>query len=548
VKRLAQAPPRCGAALAIPENIMQPRQSVWPVIFASLLVALAAAVSVYGLNRWAGKSAETELKLVDLRGALNALDGLEWRAISYKQIDAELDERIEAALQRADELLETIATGTDAQALVGLHRQYVLAMKQEFALIKAGELDQAVQYDEAKVDPAFEKLAEEIAGVAMEKGEAARRVSQHADLGMALSLLLAAGSVGGIFARFTRARERQASALKQALHNLQQAQDQLVQSGKLAALGQLVAGIAHEVNTPLGAIRAAAGNAMNALQAALAALPDLGRRLDAVQQAAFFALLRESLGGAPLQSTADRRTRKRALAEQLDKAGIDDSRRLADLLLDIGVHERLDEALPLLRHPDRDWLLTLAYDLTRLRGNSETILDAVERASKVVFALKNYARVDHSQDKQPVDLRASIETVLSLYGSQIKQGIEVQRDFADVPPISGHADELVQVWTNLIHNAMHAMDGRGRLHLRSAQHDGHAVVSVTDSGPGVPADLQQRIFEPFFSTKARGEGTGLGLHICQQIIAKHGGVIRLDSAPGKTTFSVRLPLETAVSI
>lgn len=96
-----------------------------------------------------------------------------------------------------------------------------------------------------------------------------------------------------------------------------------------------------------------------------------------------------------------------------------DSRRLADLLLDIGVRDRIDIALPLLLHPARDWLLTLAYDLTRLRGNSETILDAVERASKVVFALKNYARVEHNVDKQLIDVRASIETVLNLYGNQL---------------------------------------------------------------------------------------------------------------------------------
>jgi len=527
---------------------MQRSQSIWSVIFVSLLVALVAACSIYGLNRWASQSANTELQLVDLRGALYTLDGLEWRAISKKQIDAELEERIEEAVERADKLMEAIGVTGVGPELATLHAAYVQAIKKEFALIKAGEIDEALEFDEAQVDPAFDTLAKAIASEASAMDDAHRRVSRYADIGMGLSLLFAAATVALIFTKFTRVRERHATELKKALEDLRQTQDQLLQSGKLAALGQLVAGIAHEVNTPLGAIRAAAGNAMKALQAALSALPELGHRLDAAQQLAFFDLLKQALSGHAPDSTSERRALKRALAEQLDANGIGDSRRLADLLLDIGVRERIDAALPLLRHPDRDWLLTLAYDLTRLRGNSETILDAVERASKVVFALKNYARVEHSEDKQPIDVRASVETVLDLYGSQIKQGIEVERAFADVPPVNGHADELVQVWTNLIHNAMQAMDGRGRLQLGSTQHDGHVVVSVTDSGPGVPGELQTKIFEPFFSTKPRGEGTGLGLHICQQIVAKHGGAIELDSKPGKTTFSVRLPLDQAVAV
>lgn len=523
---------------------MAERQSVRFVISAALVVALAAAASIYALSHWANVSARTELQLVDLRGELHAIEALEWRAISKQQIDAELDGRIAKSSARVQNLIDRIepTAAGQSQPLVELHRHYVDVMAKEFALIKAGEIAEALELDEAVVDPAFDKFADAINEAAADKHADKERVGAFADLGMALALLMAAGIVGGLFSSFTRSRDRQAQALRQALVELKQTQDQLVLAGKMAALGQLVAGIAHEVNTPLGAIRAAAGNALNALQAALAELPKLGHHLDPAQQTAFFALLDDALASNQLVTTRERRPLKNALAERLEAAGIDDSRRLADLLIDIGVRDSLDRVLPVLRHPQRDWLLTLAYDLTRLRGNNETILAAVERASKVVFALKSYARVEHSEDKQLVDLSASIETVLELYRGQIKQGIDVEREFAALAPIHGHADELVQVWTNLIHNAMHAMDGRGRLHLSSAEQDGHAVVSVTDSGPGVPPDLQAKIFEPFFSTKARGEGTGLGLHICQQIVAKHGGKIKLASAPGKTTFSVWLPV------
>ena len=146
-----------------------------------------------------------------------------------------------------------------------------------------------------------------------------------------------------------------------------------------------------------------------------------------------------------------------------------------------------------------------------------------------------------------VDLQESLETVLELYNSQIRQGVELERSFQSVPLVAAHADQLIQVWTNLIHNAVQAMDGKGKLHLATHQHAGQIVVSVTDSGPGIPADVQEKIFEPFFTTKARGEGSGLGLHICKEIISRHDGKIQVSSLPGRTTFNVWLPATEPVT-
>jgi signal transduction histidine kinase len=120
-------------------------------------------------------------------------------------------------------------------------------------------------------------------------------------------------------------------------------------------------------------------------------------------------------------------------------------------------------------------------------------------------------------------------------------GINVKRSYGKLPPITAYVGELNQVWTNLIHNAAQAMGNRGELLIETSAEDGDVEVAIQDSGPGIPADVLPRIFDPFFTTKGKGEGTGLGLSISARIIEKHGGTIRVDSAPGRTRFTIRLP-------
>ena len=132
--------------------------------------------------------------------------------------------------------------------------------------------------------------------------------------------------------------------------------------------------------------------------------------------------------------------------------------------------------------------------------------------------------------------------VLTLYNNQIKQGVEVVKHYQDTPAILGYPDELNQVWTNLIHNALQAMNYKGKLELTVKKEDNYVVISIWDNGKGIPEEIKPRIFEPFFTNKPLGEGSGLGLNIVKRIIEKHGGEISVTSKPNDTTFLVKLPI------
>lgn len=354
--------------------------------------------------------------------------------------------------------------------------------------------------------------------------------------------------------RLQKSLEEKNQTLQEALQFLQAAQQEMIQMEKMAALGQLIAGVAHEINTPLGAIRASSNNSLKALAAALTRLPQLFERLSPEAQADFFALVEQALQTDGPLTTRQKRQAKRSLAQHLRESGFDKADLIADTLADMGLYEEVEPFFPLLRHNEVDFLLGLAYDLVRLQSNHRNINQAVDRAAKVVFALKSYTHYDQSGEPVLANIEAGLETVLTLYYNYLKKGVEIVRDYADMPDIWCYPDELNQVWTNLIHNALQAMQYQGRLEISlMPQHivvkkdtlspGDYVVVSVTDDGPGIPDTVRPRLFEPFYTTKAPGEGSGLGLNISQKIVEKHGGQIIVTSRPGETTFSVWLPMK-----
>jgi len=177
-------------------------------------------------------------------------------------------------------------------------------------------------------------------------------------------------------------------------------------------------------------------------------------------------------------------------------------------------------------------------------GNGiETIAVSTQKTAKVVFALKNFAGTGQSKEKQPADLQASIENVLILYDNQIKQNAVLKTHFAKLDPIPCYIDELNQVWTNLIHNALQAMNDQGILEIRLEKKDNAARITIRDNGQGIPEEIQKKIFDPFFTTKKTGEGSGLGLDTVQKIVEKHNGIVDFESRINEgTAFFVSIPL------
>jgi PAS domain S-box-containing protein len=342
--------------------------------------------------------------------------------------------------------------------------------------------------------------------------------------------------------RAEHALQQKNEELSNTLQQLRATQAELIQSEKMAALGQLVAGIAHEINTPLGAIRSSIENIAEFLTETLQDLPDFFRQLPSDRYSDFLALMKRSTQKKSTFSSKEKRQFKRQLIHELESFEVADSDTIADTFVDMGIYDDIIPFLPLVKDQAGKKTLNTAYQISSLSRSTSTIVTATDRAAKMVFALRTYARYDVTAQKVEASITDGIETVLTLYYNQLKQGVEVQRNFAELPPVLCYPDELNQVWTNLIHNALQAMEHQGTLAIDVAQVNHQAVISFMDSGKGIPPEILPKIFNPFFTTKSAGEGSGLGLDIVHKIVRKHQGSITVDSIPGKTTFTVFLPI------
>ncbi len=314
-----------------------------------------------------------------------------------------------------------------------------------------------------------------------------------ADGALAVEIALYAGVHEGVRRRFAlfddvtarAGREaelnRRHEELQRTYHRLASAQEQLLQSEKMASIGQLAAGVAHEINNPigyvhsnLGTLREYCGSLIALIEAYAAQVPDDGP-------------------DTPLRQLRDR--------------------------LDI------------------DFILG---DLPQLLDESR---EGIERVTKIVQDLKEFSHVGRDERMRPADLHKGLDSTLNIVWNELKYKVQLEKHYGELPLVECHASELNQVFMNLLINAGQAIAERGTIVLATGLDEGHVWVSIADSGCGIPEDALQRIFDPFFTTKPIGRGTGLGLAIAYRIIAKHHGRIEVQSRVGfGTTFRVVLPV------
>ncbi len=295
--------------------------------------------------------------------------------------------------------------------------------------------------------------------------------------------------------------DERTAELQEALATLKRSQQQIIESAKMAALGQLIAGVGHEVNTPLGAIKSSIGNIETSLHDTLSQLPLLFQVLTPEQQNEFMELLNHAFKHQVFLTTREERKIRKGLEEKLADIGLENTRNMANIFIKLGILDDPSPYFPLLRTEHAEMIFNVAYKLADLNSNASNISLAVEKASKVIFALKNFARFDMADRAVKFSLKDGLETVLTIYHNQIKRSISLTTEYEDLAEIYCYPDELNQVWTNLIHNALQAMEYKGDLKILLSQSNGFQRVQIQDSGPGIPDDLLGKIFTPFSPPK-----------------------------------------------
>ncbi|QIR39330.1 cyclic nucleotide-binding domain-containing protein [Tolypothrix sp. PCC 7910] len=321
-------------------------------------------------------------------------------------------------------------------------------------------------------------------------------------------------------------------------------ESQLQQQEQLASLGKLSAGLAHELKNPAAAGARVAEELRSRFQESQTLALRLNQYSFTPAQLDFLAQLQQDSRVSHKLDLISQSDREDEITDWLEDHQVNQAWQITSTLVDAGLDaDKLDALADQI--PDvaiNDVVHWLGANLTTL-GLIGEIEQSTARISELVQSIKSYAHINPLQQHQ-VDIHQGIENTLTMLGHKLKGGIAVTREYnPNLPLINTYGSELNQVWTNLLDNSIDALEGKGKIWIRTYQKDDYVIVEIADNGPGIPPEIQTRIFEPFFTTKGVGKGSGLGLDIVHSLIVdKHHGQINLHSQPGDTRFQVLLPI------